>query len=78
MNENERTESIKQVQRALRTLSKNGDDIPEVKEDGIFGSETTEAVRAFQRNAGPARNEAAVVYSLVYLRQRLQPPPLRG
>ena len=59
MNENERTESIKQVQRALRTLSKNGDDIPEVKEDGIFGSETTEAVRAFQRNAG--MNQTGVV-----------------
>ena len=37
MDENERTESIRQLQRALRTLHKNGSDIPEVKEDGKIG-----------------------------------------
>ena len=42
MDENERTESVRQIQRALRTLHKNGSDIPEIKEDGIFGSETTD------------------------------------
>lgn len=52
MDENERAESIRQVQRALRTLHKNGSDIPEVKEDGIFGEETAAAVKAFQQNAG--------------------------
>lgn len=52
MDENERTESIRQLQRALRTLHKNGSDIPEVKEDGIFGAETTAAVKAFQKSAG--------------------------
>ena len=52
MDENERTESIRQLQRALRTLHKNGSDIPEVKEDGIFGAETTAAVKAFQKSVG--------------------------
>lgn len=52
MDENERTESVRQIQRALRTLHKNGSDIPEIKEDGIFGIETTSAVKAFQRNTG--------------------------
>ena len=52
MDENERTESIRQLQRALRTLHKNGSDIPEVKDDGIFGAETTAAVKAFQKSVG--------------------------
>lgn len=45
---NEHTFNIKQIQRALRILHKNGEDIPIVYEDGIFGEETERAVIAFQ------------------------------
>ena len=41
--------NIRQIQRALRILHKNGWDIPVVFEDGIFGEETEKAVLAFQR-----------------------------
>ena len=40
--------NIRQIQRALRILHKNGEDIPLVYEDGIFGPETEKAVIAFQ------------------------------
>ena len=40
--------NIRQIQRALRILHKNGDDIPIIYEDGIFGEETKRAVIAFQ------------------------------
>lgn len=52
MNDNGRKESVRQLQRALRIIYKNGSDIPEVMEDGIFGKETTAAVTAFQKNVG--------------------------
>lgn len=52
MSDNNRKESVRQLQRALRLLYKNGSDIPEITEDGIFGKETTAAVAAFQRNEG--------------------------
>lgn len=40
--------NIRQIQRALRILHKNSEDIPVVFEDGIFGEETERAVIAFQ------------------------------
>lgn len=44
--------NIRQIQRALRILHKNGEDIPLVYEDGIFGPETEKAVTAFQKQNG--------------------------
>ena len=40
--------NIRQIQRALRILHKNMEDIPPVFEDGIFGEETERAIVAFQ------------------------------
>ena len=40
--------NIRQIQRALRILHKNGEDIPIVYEDGIFGPETEKGIIAFQ------------------------------
>lgn len=45
---NEHEFNIRQIQRALRILHKNGEDIPVVYEDGIFGEETERALIAFQ------------------------------
>ena len=45
---NEEQFNIRQIQRALRILHKNNEDIPVVYEDGIFGEETEKAVIAFQ------------------------------
>lgn len=44
--------NIRQIQRALRILHKNGEDIPIVYEDGIFGPETEKAIVAFQEQNG--------------------------
>ena len=44
--------NIRQIQRALRILHKNGEDIPIVYEDGIFGPETERGVVAFQKQNG--------------------------
>ena len=44
--------NIRQIQRALRILHKNGEDIPVVYEDGIFGPETEKAIVAFQLQNG--------------------------
>ena len=44
--------NIRQIQRALRILHKNLEDIPAVFEDGIFGEETERAVIAFQAQNG--------------------------
>lgn len=44
--------NVRQIQRALRILHKNGWDIPKVFEDGIFGEETERAVIAFQKENG--------------------------
>lgn len=44
--------NIRQIQRALRILHKNGEDIPKIYEDGIFGSETENAIKAFQLQNG--------------------------
>ncbi|MBQ7874721.1 MAG: peptidoglycan-binding protein [Oscillospiraceae bacterium] len=48
--------NIRQIQRALRILHKNGEDVPIVFEDGIFGEETERAVIAFQALYGLAPN----------------------
>lgn len=44
--------SVRDLQRWLRALSKENGAIPEVFIDGIYGSETREAVRVFQRENG--------------------------
>lgn len=44
--------NIRQIQRALRILHKNLEDIPAVFEDGVFGEETEKAVKAFQEQNG--------------------------
>ena len=44
--------NIRQIQRALRILHKNLEDIPIVYEDGIFGPETERGVAAFQEQNG--------------------------
>ena len=43
---------VRNLQRWLRVLSKNGSEIPEVFIDGIYGSETRAAVAAFQSQNG--------------------------
>ena len=44
--------NIRQIQRALRIIHKNGEDIPVVYEDGVFGPETERGVIAFQKQNG--------------------------
>ena len=51
MNE-EHNFNIRQIQRALRILHKNGEDIPNVYEEGIFGEETEKGIIAFQAQNG--------------------------
>jgi peptidoglycan hydrolase-like protein with peptidoglycan-binding domain len=48
--------NIRQIQRALRILHKNGEDIPIVYEDGIFGEETERGIIAFQAQNGLSPN----------------------
>ncbi len=43
---------VRSIQRALRILSKNGVNIAEVFEDGIYGDETAGAVSDYQRIRG--------------------------
>ena len=57
-NQNEQ-EAIRNLQRYLRHLSYFNDEIIEVPIDGIFGSDTEEALRAFQQTEGlPATGRA--------------------
>ena len=44
--------NIRQIQRALRIFHKNGEDIPIVYEDGVFGEETEKGIIAFQAQNG--------------------------
>lgn len=52
----EHKKNVARVQSALRTLYKNGENVREVFVDGIFGDETAEAVKHFQRNEGLPEN----------------------
>lgn len=56
MSYKEKEANIRNVQHALRVLNKNGEDVPEVYEDGIFGAETGNAVSTYQKNAGLSPN----------------------
>ena len=48
----QKEEVIKDVQKWLRTIGREYPDFPEVFIDGIYGSETSEAVAFFQRKKG--------------------------
>ena len=48
----QKEEVIKDVQKWLRTIGREYPDFPEVFIDGIYGSETAEAVAYFQRKKG--------------------------
>ena len=48
----QREEVIKDVQKWLRTIGREYPDFPEVFIDGIYGSETAEAVMFFQTKKG--------------------------
>ncbi|MBE6610243.1 MAG: peptidoglycan-binding protein [Ruminococcaceae bacterium] len=48
----QKEEVIKDVQKWLRTIGREYPDFPEVFIDGIYGSETAEAVAFFQRKKG--------------------------
>lgn len=49
---NDKQKSIMELQQRLRNISKVHKDVPSVIPDGIFGEETENAVRAFQRKFG--------------------------
>ena len=49
---NEKSEAVREIQTYLRELSRRFDEIPVIHIDGIYGEETREAVRAFQKMAG--------------------------
>lgn len=76
--------NIRQIQRALRILHKNGDDIPIVYEDGIFGEETERAIIAFQAQNGLAANGTVDYDAWVllmekaneYIRKNAEPFPI--
>lgn len=52
MRDDEHKSNVARIQSALRTLYKNGENVRELFVDGIFGDETTEAVKDFQQNEG--------------------------
>lgn len=62
--------NIRQIQRALRILHKNGEDIPIVYEDGIFGEETERAVIAFRAKNGLSANGTVDYETWVLLMER--------
>lgn len=76
--------NIRQIQRALRILHKNGEDIPPVYEDGIFGPETERAIIVFQEQnglepTGTADHDTWVLLmeeANVYLRKNAEPFPI--
>ena len=49
---NDRQKAIMELQQKLYDVSKVQKDIPPVIPDGIFGDETEESVKAFQRKFG--------------------------
>ena len=76
--------NIRQIQRALRILHKNGEDIPVVYEDGIFGPETERGVIVFQKQNGLEPNGIVDYKTWVrlmekaneYIRKNAEPFPI--
>ncbi len=76
--------NIRQIQRALRILHKNGEDIPVVYEDGIFGPETERGIIAFQLQNGLQPNGIVDYETWVrlmekaneYIRKNAEPFPI--
>ena len=76
--------NIRQIQRALRILHKNGEDIPIVFEDGIFGEETEREVLAFQKQNNLPENGIVDYETWVllmesaneYIRKNAEPFPI--
>lgn len=76
--------NIRQLQRALRILHKNGEDIPVVYEDGLFGPETERGVIAFQMQNGLSANGTVDYDTWVllmekaneYIRKNAEPFPI--
>ncbi len=54
MADNSKKTQITELQKMLRAVSYLHTDIPKINPDGIFGRETTEALRIFQRQTGLA------------------------
>lgn len=52
MPQNDHETHVRRIQRALRILNRNGIEVPEVFEDGIYGDETANSVSEYQRNKG--------------------------
>ncbi len=52
LREGDRSENVTYIQSLLQRLRTDYQNIPQIAVDGIFGSLTKEAVRAFQRNVG--------------------------
>jgi len=49
---NDHPQNVREIQQYLRLISSVYPNIPLINSDGIYGSETTEAVRQFQENTG--------------------------
>ena len=54
MADNSKKTQVTELQKMLRAVSYSRVDIPKVNPDGVFGKETTEALRIFQRQIGLA------------------------
>ena len=54
MADNSKKAQVTELQKMLRAVSYSRVDIPKVNPDGVFGKETTEALRIFQRQIGLA------------------------
>ena len=52
MAQNDHDTHVRRIQRSLRILNRNGVDVPEVFEDGIYGDETANSVSGYQRHKG--------------------------
>lgn len=52
--DNSKKTQVTELQKMLRAVSYSRVDIPKVNPDGVFGKETTEALRIFQRQIGLA------------------------
>lgn len=52
INRTNKNSPVTEIQKMLRAISLGGGNIPLINPDGIYGRETSEAVRIFQRNLG--------------------------